>query len=124
MARYIQEYKIPVSGGTVTVPTCARFIGVSKVLNYFVLVAEIWGNPTLTYEIDVKVFRKDEYIHSDASYIGYTMVGTDLYHFCFTHGEVLEDIGDGGMPKEGAEKPKAGTTATVPVKHAGGMREI
>lgn len=125
MPRYIQEYNIGVEGGTLTVPTCAKFLGVAKVSSHFVLIAEIWGNPGLVYDIDVKVFRKDEYIKSEANYIGNTLVGTNIYHFCFTHGEVIDLGGDGGMPESAPEKPIIGTTSVeMVVKAAGGMREI
>lgn len=126
MPRYISEYKITVEGGRITIPTCARLIAIEKVSNYFVLIAEIWGNPELLYDIDVRVFHKDEYILPDAKYLGYTIVGTEIFHFNYTtYVEDKIDLGgDGGIPPDASvepEKPKPKTN--VGLKSAGGLKE-
>ncbi len=122
MPRYISEYRLTAEGGTLTVPTCAKFLGLVKVSNYFVLIVEVWGNPSLVFDIDVKVFRKDEYILSDAKYLGYVLVGSDLYHFCYTEGVVEDFGGDGGSP-DSVEESKPVPKLVVADKPAGGMRE-
>jgi hypothetical protein len=125
MPRYIQEYKIGVDGGQITLPTCAKFLGVVKVDSSFVIIAEIWGNPNVVFDIDIKVFHKDEYINPKAKLLGHCIVGSRIYHFCYTEGDVVDVGGDGGFP-DGIEEPvhKTARVSDVSVKLAGGMREL
>ena len=125
MSRYISEYQFSNAGGKITLPTCARFIGVTKVANHFVLITEVWGNPDLVYEIDIRVFHKDEYIIPESIYIGHTVAGTMVYHFSYTHGEVLDLGGDGGVSPENFEEPKPVVANEILeyTKPAGGMSE-
>ena len=104
MPRYITEYKIQPAGGKIKIPTCARFIGVVKVSTYFVLMAEIWGDPGIAHEIDVKVFHNNEYLLSEYKYIGYTVVGTLVFHFAYLEGPVEDLGGDGGTPETSISK--------------------
>lgn len=127
MPRYISEYNFSTAGGKIQVPTCAKFLGISKIANQFVLVAEVWGNPNRVYEIDVRVFHKDEYVMPESIYLGHCVAGTVIYHFSYTHGEVEDLGGDGGTPPdvddEGFEEDKPEPKVLDYVKPAGGMTE-
>lgn len=125
MARYIQEYFFD-SDCTITIPSCAKFLGVEKCGKQFVLLCEIWGNPNLVYDINLKIIRKDEYIHPEAKLLGYCLVGSNIFHFIYTEGEVIDLGSDGGLPDTSEEslKPKSVRPDTSGIKLAGGMKEI
>lgn len=123
MPRYIKEYEITTDGGKLTVPTCARWIGAAKVMQKFVLIAEIWGNDQLVHEIDVRVFHGDEYILPEAKYIGHAVTASAIFHFSYTAGEVEDLGGDGGLPEDqDNERPKPNEIMPK-VRQAKGMRE-
>ncbi len=125
MPRYIQELQVTSEGGTFTIPTCSRFIGIEKVSNYFILMFEVWGNPALIYDIDLRIFHKDEYLLPEAKYIGYAVVGNQIFHFAYTTGEVIDLGGDGGAPVDIEDiEPPTPKETLVFRREAGGMKEL
>jgi hypothetical protein len=95
MSRYIAEYNFTTAGGKLTVPESTRFIAVVKVGRGFVLITEVWGNPSKTMDIDLKVFHKEEYMLAESIYIGFVLAGSTVFHFSYTR-EVEDRGGDGG----------------------------
>lgn len=125
MPRYIAEYKFDIKGGIISIPTCAKFLSVEKVTNYFILVVEVWGNPELLYDIELLIRSEGEYIFPEAVYIDNVLVGSHIHHFFYRKiDEDFVDEGSGGgssptEPSDTKPEPKMGG----PIRPAGGMKE-
>ena len=124
MPRFIREYAIDTAGDKLLLPVCSRFLGAVKSGRGFLLILEVWGDPSVAQDVVVSIFRKDEYISSNANIIGYTLVGSDVYYFSYILSSVEDTGGDGGAPKTPIELKSSGPVVDEPsYVFAGGMSE-